>query len=1336
MQGLKPIYSETPDALVDARGELRGAGSGAALPAWLNDYQPLAADLRAQAATLKSRPVRRCVALKVVLIDESAPGRDRLGQVIMEQVADEAATGGLYAADTMAGVITDDAWRGALDAALGYARECRCGIAPGTDVRWSVRVLQPGEKWEDWEDTDENKPRPLKAGQSITGRSAGVAFFLGLFALAQGEGAASGWHARKVVESIVALATLPETETRASVDPLGTLGGAEKRKLEALRNLPEDSGLIVVFPSAFAGTIQGRHVPLPVTTVGGLFEVLRERCGATSRPDSLPVNRGAGSYIGGGEEVERMKQAFSAGGWHIVTGPGGVGKTARVIEATAPLWNEGLFRGGRFWIDFYGARETGRTADIVAAGAIATACGKKREEKLEDLRTQARDLLGLHRSLVLLEGAETVPEREIAAVLELFPSPATVVWMTRRDDDAQHPSLRRAVPHSVQALSPAHALELLCHAAGREVAKLPAAERPAWEEIAEATQRLPLLLGWAGEALRPYWGTTAVDYLAELYADPLGAIADPHDREMHNAGRFLRRSLARIAPTAEMSDLPVVAERLFAGLAAFDPSYGAPLAWWPLAAGLNTTKAAGQRRFIEARRQLWGLGLVTRQVSLGGAKAIGGTVHVVHALAGTVATDMWREQASTQRAAALAALCQAATAALEAPLPPDWFRDASWIAGRTAEGAHYGHWVGEMEASDHQSTGPSFAADALREAWAAFLDINSTNQRVVTLQEAAWTVVCRHLRQMVARTLELSGESSDAELMELQRELVSASLSLGLLRMACQDLAGAEEAYMEAKAICEGLATEHPDDPGYQNMLWLSWNELRGVRGAMGDWAGADKALEMGLVISRKLANAHPEEPMFQRKVAISLDHLGRLYKAVEDWTNAERSFDEARRIRKTLVEAIPDEPLYHQDLAVSWGNLGDLREARSDWPGAEVAFARGLGIRRKLASAHPEELDFQSDLASSWDNLVRVRKARRDWPSAGFALNKATGIRRKLAEMHPDMPLFQEDFALSWDSLGELRQTRQDLAGAEEAYMEAKAIRERVATAHPDTPLIQTNLAHSWMRLGTVRTMRKNWEGAEKALKEKKAINERLATAHPEVPRFQGSLANSYVELGDVGMAREDWGGAEMAFDKAVAICKKLAAASPGSEDCQWKLSFSWHNLGKARKALHNWTGAEMAFTEAISLTEELASWHPNVLDFRELLAMSLGEVGVVRMAREDWGGAEEPVKKALELSMKLVAEQRAEIFMGHVEEKSAVPRYLEHLVVAWERLHHLRKGQNDQVSAEAAFHNATTLKRELEWRTIPDPAAPVFMDGLVALRDCFPSIAEKTADDDGPER
>ena len=696
MSNLTPIYAHDRKVLNDALAEFRfllRRDPQAAIPDWLKAHAPLVAEQRSLVTTSKLRPRDAHVTLTVVFIDEGGEGQGRLGELLMERI-DTNAIGELYPAVTMAGVRTDADWKGAMEAARKYAAVCRFGIMPGSDVRWSIRVLKAGENLE------EHKSRPLEAGEKLIGRSAGVAFFLGLFALAKTDGTRGAVDARKVVEYMVALATFPEAEPRTADDRLGTLGGTEKKKLTALKSLPAGTQVVVVFPRDYPESFLIRHDPLPINTIAELAAVLRQRCAPPTWPDYLPPSCRATHYIVSGKEVELLRESFRSSRLHVVSGPGGVGKTARVVEAAEKLWQDGVFPGGRFWVNLCGASETGRTAGKV----IATAWKEKPEEKIDDLRTQTSRLLAMDPSIIFLEGAETVPERDIAGLLDWFTGPTTVVWMTRRKTDAGHPRLRGAKHHSVHELSPADALELLCYAAERKVEKLSETERADLVKIAKATAYLPLFLGWAGAAMQPDRDTTPAKYLTEL-KDSLKAIADPNDPEQ-NAGLFLRLSLARIVATAEMPDLPAVAKRLFAGLAAFHPSYGAPLSWWPLAAGLDASKPDELRRFQAARRVLIGLELVTSLAPLAKAAGSNETLHHVHALAGRVASELWRAQSPEQRRAAIDTLGKNLELIVKGVPVATWLVRKAWTATRAALFAHYEHWFEEIKILDPNADPP------------------------------------------------------------------------------------------------------------------------------------------------------------------------------------------------------------------------------------------------------------------------------------------------------------------------------------------------------------------------------------------------------------------------------------------------------------------------------------------------------------------------------------------------------------------------------------------------------------------------------------------------------
>ena len=1223
MPHLTPFYfddtvspEQVSEWLFDLRAELR-TNACATTPESLRNFPSLAADLRAQAKTKNVRPHKRAVPLKIVFIDKGGEGQGLLGELLMEQIADASADGELYPAIAMAGVNRDAAWDGALTVALDYARQCGFGIAPGTDVRWSVHLLhQTGSE-------DRLTPRPLAVGDKLTGRSAGVSFFLGLFALAQADGARGVWDARKIVERMVALATLPETGARAADALLGTLGGDEEKKLDALDSLPS---VIVVLPETYTGSVLTHH-PLHVTTVAGLVEELRHRCASAIRPDYLPASSRADRYIGSRDDVERMTQALRTARLHVVTGPGGVGKTARVIEASEPLCLEERFPGGRFWIDLTRAVESGRAPDVVAAEDVASICGEKPAEKLDDLRTQTRRLLATRSSLVLLEGGETVAEGDVAALLDFFPQHATVVWMTRRETDAEHPCLRSATHHLVRTLSSADALELLCDAARRKVDELPATERADWEEIVKATECLPIFLNWAGAALRPEWDTTAAEYLAELRADPLGGIAGPAGREPNDAGQFLRRSLARIAPTAEMPDLPAVAERLFAGLAAFHPSYGAPRSWWSLAAGLDTRRADELRRFKAARRALLGLGLVTAQVPPVGVGLTTETLHAVHALAGTVAADLWHKQSVTERWAALGVLCDAATAFLEAPLPSEWFSDAAWVAGRTAEAAHYCHWLDEIEAmaSEDDSSVNSLSIDPLIRPWVPwveFLEKRAEPHPLLTLKDTAWNLICR-LFQLVA--------TAHPENPEIQAGLSGSWNRVGDVRSLREDWDGAEMAFREAMVINERLVKELPAAPSFRNALAGSYSNIGKTHKNREDLDGALRAFKRGIAISRKLVKENPEVPEFQDTLARLWDRVGQVRAERGEWPSAKAAFKKAMTINQKIAEERSDLSATQEGLLEWLDRLGRVRAGQQDWVGAETVFKEAIEIGLELIEANPNEPNHQRGLAVCWGQIGSVRQARQELEGAEEAFGRALEIHKRLVADYPDMPGFMQDLAVAWDDLAKVREARQDLPGAEEALKNALEIDSKLVAAYPDVPRFQRGLSSTWVGLGEVRKTQQKWADAETAFVNALEIDKKLVAAHPDVPDFQRNLSVSWEHLGEVRMGQQDWAGAETAFNNAVEIGAKLVAAYPDVPDFQNGLSVSWERLGDSREERQDWAGAETAFNNAVEIGAKLVAVHPDMPDFQRNLFVSWERLATVAEKRGDDARTEQALRESL---------------------------------------------------------------------------------------------------------
>src|SRR4051812_38236837 len=77
-----------------------------------------------------------------------------------------------------------------------------------------------------------------------------------------------------------------------------------------------------------------------------------------------------------------------------------------------------------------------------------------------------------------------------------------------------------------------------------------------------------------------------------------------------------------------------------------------------------------------------------------------------------------------------------------------------------------------------------------------------------------------------------------------QRDLSISWERVGDVRRAQGDLAGALQAYEDARRIRETLAASDPGNAGWERDLSVSWVNLGDVRAAQGDLAGALKAYE------------------------------------------------------------------------------------------------------------------------------------------------------------------------------------------------------------------------------------------------------------------------------------------------------------------------------------------------------------------------------------------------------------------------------------------------------------------------------------------------------------
>jgi tetratricopeptide (TPR) repeat protein len=993
------------------------------------------------------RPAAPVIRPRVVLLRDGSALPARLK---LEYITTGMVSGTIYPSAAMAGICSDTTWDGALGAAQRLANEKGFGLPPGADVRWSLLLTD-----EEGNDLPYETQR-MTPGSEITGPSAGAAFLLGLYYLHHAVEAPSrvGGREQRDFERLLPLLILPELPQSGTLQPLDA--ESARRKLQLLCHW---ENAILIFPDSLPQ--QAPNGSLLAGTIAELIRRAEERLRVSRLADTIPWSRRVKPYIGPEADVNALAALLRREGIVVVDGGGGMGKTTRVLEAASRCKELGAFPDGLIWTDLYEAEKSGLRLDHTLHRAVIGTLIRKEEERNRQLNqvdqypTAVRTLLARPRVLILIEGAEVVPEADIPALLDVLVGQCTVVWLTRRSTDSDLGCFSRARRHRIQPMTLDDSLELMSSHAGR-TAPIPAAERPVWLDIVRMAEQTPLFLKWAGRSLAE-WETTAAELAAELRSTPLADLADPAARLEENARRFFEKALARIRATADRPQLPELARRFFAALHVFDPSHGAPRDLWSIAAGLELSTAADRRAGVAARRALRSMGLIHEDET--GSQPV---ARPVHALAGSVCASLWQDQPLNLSAAILTRLTEAADARISGPRPEDWALDPFWQQECATLAAHFVRWTAQEGFPAHSGN-----------FWDAFAEIIDA-QPVFRLRVAVAEARMAQITLLAAHG------------MHSPMTPATSFVSIGDAFRAALDWQGARDAFGKALAIDQSLAAAHPGVPDFQRGLSVSWDRIGDVCKAAQDWQGARDAFGKALAIDQSLAAAHPGVPDFQRGLAVSWVKIGDVCKAAQDWQGARDAFGKALAIWQALAAAHPAVPDFQRGLAVSWVKIGDVCKAAQDWQGARDAFGKALAIDQSLAAAHPGVPDFQFGLGVCKERAALVARHDGDWARALEIFQGASMIYRELSRVCPGA-LGYPDAAMEMDNAK--AECELELGHNEAAAASAAAARlaagSRVAS-YPTVPLYREQLAIAWQRHGQIadrqgqhQAARRHWEHA-----------------------------------------------------------------------------------------------------------------------------------------------------------------------------------------------------------------------------------------------------------------
>ena len=166
-------------------------------------------------------------------------------------------------------------------------------------------------------------------------------------------------------------------------------------------------------------------------------------------------------------------------------------------------------------------------------------------------------------------------------------------------------------------------------------------------------------------------------------------------------------------------------------------------------------------------------------------------------------------------------------------------------------------------------------------------------------------------------------------------------------------------AAQQLQTICRQVETQvaaEPSDISWQRLLSVSRNRLGDVAVATGDLAGARSAYQASLDIRTRLAAADPASTEWQRDLAVSHERLGNVAVAAGDLAAARTAYQASQDIVARLAAADPANTGWQRDLSVSHIKVGDVARAAGDLAATRTAYQASQDIRIPAGHRRPRQ--------------------------------------------------------------------------------------------------------------------------------------------------------------------------------------------------------------------------------------------------------------------------------------------------------------------------------------------------------------------------------------------
>lgn len=199
---------------------------------------------------------------------------------------------------------------------------------------------------------------------------------------------------------------------------------------------------------------------------------------------------------------------------------------------------------------------------------------------------------------------------------------------------------------------------------------------------------------------------------------------------------------------------------------------------------------------------------------------------------------------------------------------------------------------------------------------------------------------------------------------------------IGDARMAQYQFDEAITAFNQYLALCQRLAHQNPDCPGWQRKLALAHSRLGDARQAQGQLESALAELSEHFAICRRMTRQYPADISWQREVGVAHSKIGNIRKSQGQLERARAEYADYLAVFRKLVEQDPNNIGWQRELGLACGLLANIRMTLDGANHAIAYYEEAARLLANVVEKNPNATQWIEDKRLIDKELAACRRA------------------------------------------------------------------------------------------------------------------------------------------------------------------------------------------------------------------------------------------------------------------------------------------------------------------------------------------------------------------------